>query len=67
MKTLQMQHEITAELEQRSGVKGLKLIRLKGYTPSWDLGGTRETALDDAKEKQLRDTVIRMQDEFDMA
>ncbi|WLA50617.1 hypothetical protein QIH80_10845 [Bradyrhizobium elkanii] len=39
MKTLQMQHEITAELERRSGVTGLKLIRLKGYTPSWDLGG----------------------------
>ena len=67
MKTLQMQHELTAELENRSGVKGLKLIRLKGYDPSWDLGGTREAALNDANEKQLRDTVIKMQDEFDMA
>lgn len=66
MKTLQMQHEITAELERRSGVKGLKLIRLKGYTPSWDLGGTRETTLDDAKEKELRDAVTAMQDEFDI-
>ncbi|MBR1164568.1 hypothetical protein [Bradyrhizobium elkanii] len=67
MKTLQMQHEITAELERRSGVSGLKLIRLKGYTPSWDLGGTRETALDEAKEKELRDIVTAMQDEFDIA
>lgn len=67
MKTLQMQHELTAELEKRSGVSGLKLIRLKGYDPSWDLGGTRETALDDAKEKHLRETVATMQDEFDIA
>ncbi|MCP1842360.1 hypothetical protein ACVIHI_004722 [Bradyrhizobium sp. USDA 4524] len=67
MKMLQMQHEITAELERRSGVTGLKLIRLKGYTPSWDLGGTREAALDEAKEKELRDIVTRMQDEFDIA
>ncbi|MGY3533453.1 MULTISPECIES: hypothetical protein [Bradyrhizobium] len=67
MKTLQMQHEITAELERRSGVKGLKLIRLKGYSPSWDLGGTRQTALDEAKESELRDTVTAMQDEFDIA
>ncbi|WGR93736.1 hypothetical protein MTX26_29355 [Bradyrhizobium sp. ISRA443] len=67
MKTLQMQHELTAELERRSGVKGLKLIRLKGYDPSWDLGGTRETALDEAKERQLREEVTRMQQEFDIA
>ncbi|MDH2386960.1 hypothetical protein [Bradyrhizobium sp. CER78] len=67
MKTLQMQHELTAELERRSGVTGLKLIRLKGYSPSWDLGGTRETALGEAKEKQLRDTVTAMQDQFDIA
>lgn len=31
-KLSKMQHEITEELEGRSGVKGLKLIRLKGYT-----------------------------------
>jgi hypothetical protein len=67
MKTLQMQHELTAELERRSGVTGLKLVRLKGYDPSWDLGGTRERPLDDAKEKELRDTVTAMQDEFDIA
>ena len=43
MKTIMMQHEITSELEKRSGINGLKLIRLKGYVPSWELGGLRES------------------------
>ena len=54
IKLQKMQHEITEELERRSGVKGLKLIRLKGYTPSWDLGGIRATALDEAAEGEVR-------------
>jgi hypothetical protein len=67
MKKTMMQHEITEELEKRSGVKGLKLIRLKGYAPSWELGGLRASPLDDATEHKLRQTVIAIQDEIDMA
>jgi hypothetical protein len=67
MKTIKMQHEITEELEKRSGVKGLKLIRLKGYDPSWALGGIRETPLDDAGEKKLQSTASELQTELDMA
>jgi hypothetical protein len=67
MKTIQMQHEITEELEKRSGVKGLKLIRLKGYDPSWALGGIRETPLDNAAEEKLQSTVSKLQTEVDMA
>jgi hypothetical protein len=66
-KLLKMQHEITEELEKRSGVKGLKLIRLKGYTPSWDLGGIRATALDEAAEGELQKCVADLQGEVDMA
>jgi hypothetical protein len=66
-KLLKMQHEITEELERRSGVKGLKLIRLKGYTPSWDLGGIRQMALDDAAEGELQKCVADLQGELDMA
>jgi hypothetical protein len=67
MKTILMQHEMTHTLETRSGVKGLKLIRLKGYDPSWSLGGIRETPLDDAAEVELQAAVSKMQSEFDMA
>jgi hypothetical protein len=67
IKLLKMQHEITEELERRSGVKGLKLIRLKGYTPSWDLGGIRATALDEAAEGELQKCVADLQGEVDMA
>jgi hypothetical protein len=65
-KLLKMQHEITEELEKRSGVKGLKLIRLKGYTPSWDLGGTRENPLDQATEAELQKCLADLQGEVDM-
>jgi hypothetical protein len=66
MKTIKMQHEITEELEQRSGVKGLKLIRLKGSDPSWALGGLRDS-LDKASEARLQSTVAKLQAELDMA
>ena len=65
MKTILMQHEMTHTLEIRSGVKGLKLIRLKGYGPSWSL--LRETPLDEAAETKLQAAVSKMQSEFDMA
>jgi hypothetical protein len=67
MKTIKMQHEITQTLEERSGVKGLKLIRLKGNDPSWSLGGTRESPLDEVTEAKLQSAVAEMQSEFDMA
>ena len=67
MKPILIQHELTAELEKRSGVTGLKLIRRKGYTPSWELGGTREHSLDEATEKALSDAVRQLQEEFDIA
>jgi hypothetical protein len=67
MKPVKYQHEIDAELEKRSGIKGLKLIRLKGYDPSWDVGGLREKPLDAASEAKLRETVTEMQNEIDMA
>ena len=67
MKTILMQHELTHTLEIRSGVRGLKLIRLKGYDPSWSLGGVREKPLDDAAETKLQAAVTTMQSEFDMA
>jgi hypothetical protein len=67
MKRVLMQHEITEEIEVRSEVKGLKLIRLKGYNPSWALGETREAPLDHVTEGKLQLTVAKMQSEFDMA
>ena len=67
MKTILMQHELTEELEKQSGVRGLKLIRLKGYDPSWKLGGLLEKPLDEAADRKLRMTVRNMQSEFDMA
>jgi hypothetical protein len=67
MKTILMQHELTDAVEERSGVKGLKLIRLKGYDPSWSLGGIRETPLDEAAEAKLQAAVSKLQSEFDMA
>ena len=67
MKTILMQHELTDTLETRSGVKGLKLIRLKGYDPSWSLGGIRETPLDEVAETKLQSAVSKMQAEFDTA
>ena len=67
MKPVRYQHELTEELEKRSGVKGLKLIRLKGSTPSWDLGKIREPAIDQAKEAELQKCLADMQGEFDMA
>ena len=67
MKNILIQHELTHELEERSGIKGLKLIRLKGYDPSWELGGTRVKPLDDAAEAKLRSAVTELQAEFDMA
>jgi hypothetical protein len=67
MKTILMQHELTHTLETRSRVKGFKLIRLKGYDPSWSLGGIRETPLDEAAEEKLQADVSKMQSEFDMA
>jgi hypothetical protein len=67
MKTIMYQHEIDCELERRSGVKGLKLIRLKGYSPSWDIGGIRETPPNETSETKLREIVMAMQNDYDMA
>ena len=67
MKTILMQHEITDALEKRSGVHGLKLIRLKGYDPSWELGGLRASPLNEGEEADLRKAVTALQDEFDLA
>ena len=66
-KSIMMQHQVTEELEKRSGVRGLKLIRLKGYTPSWSLGGIRETPLDKTAEAELQKCVADLQGEVDMA
>jgi hypothetical protein len=66
-KTILYQHELTEELEDRSGVSGLKLIRLKGYVPSWDLGHIREPAISSEQEAMLQSRLSEMQDEFDMA
>jgi hypothetical protein len=67
MKTIKMQHELTEELEKRSGLAGLKLIRMKGYTPSWELGGIREKPVSDETEAKLQKVLISMRDEFYMA
>jgi|tagenome__1003787_1003787.scaffolds.fasta_scaffold20560001_2 hypothetical protein len=67
MKPIRYQHELTEELENRSGVKGLKLIRLKGSVPSWDLGKIREPTIDPAKEAKLHQCLAEMQREFDIA
>jgi hypothetical protein len=67
MKLIRYQHELTEELEKRSGVKGLKLIRLKGSHPSWDLGKNREPAIEQRKEAELQKCLADMQGEFDMA
>jgi hypothetical protein len=65
-KPIRYQHELTEELQKRSGVRGLTLIRLKGYTPSWELGMIREPAIDKVKETELQKCVADMQGEFDM-
>jgi hypothetical protein len=67
MKPIRYQHELTEELEKRSGVKGLKLIRMKGYNPSWELGAIREPAIDQTKEAALQKDLADMQSEFDIA
>jgi hypothetical protein len=67
MKPIRYQHELAEELENRSGVKGLKLIRLKGYVPSWELGKIYEPAIDQAKEAALQKCLVDMQREFDIA
>jgi hypothetical protein len=67
MKTIKMQHELTEELEKRSGVVGLKLIRMEGYSPSWELGGIREKPINDETEAKLQKALTTMQVEFDMA
>jgi hypothetical protein len=67
MKTILYQHELAAELEKRSGITGLKLIRVKGYSPSWELGGIRRMPLDDPAEAALGEEVRKLQAEFDMA
>jgi hypothetical protein len=67
MKIIKYQHELTEELETRSGVLGLKLIRMKGYVPSWELGKIREPAISEAEEAKLQSALAKMQDEFDMA
>jgi hypothetical protein len=67
MKPIRYQHELAEELENRSGVKGLKLIRLKGYVPSWELGKIHEPAIDRAKEAALQKCLVDMQREFDIA
>lgn len=67
-KPIRYQHELTEDLEKRSGVKSLKLIRLKGYTPSWDLGKIRDDpAIDESKEAELQKCLADMQAEFDIA
>jgi hypothetical protein len=65
-KPIRYQHELTEELEKRSSVTGLKLIRLKGYTPSWDLGKIRASAIDHAVETELQKCLTDMQGQFDM-
>jgi hypothetical protein len=67
MKKIMMQHELAAELEKRSGVTGLKLVRVKGYDPSWELGGIRAKPLDEDAEAALGESVRKLQEEFDMA
>lgn len=67
MKPIRYQHELLLDLEKRSGLTGLSVIRLKGYTPSWELGGLRPGKLDDAAEEKLRSIAAEMQGEFDMA
>ena len=67
MKTIRYQHELLLDLEKRSGLKGLSVIRLKGYTPSWELGGLRPGKINDAVETKLQQTAAEMQREFDMA
>jgi hypothetical protein len=67
MKPILYQHELAEELEKRSGVTGLKLIRVKGSIPSWELGGIRQKPLDESAEAALDDEVRNLQDEYDMA
>jgi hypothetical protein len=67
MKPILYQHELAEKLEDRSGVTGLKLIRVKGYIPSWELGGIRQMLLDESAEAALAEEVCKLQDEFDMA
>jgi hypothetical protein len=67
MKNIMMQHELAAELEKRSGVTGLKLIRVEGSEPSWELGGIRAKPLDEGAEAALGESVRKLQEEFNMA
>ncbi|MBR0884520.1 hypothetical protein ABIF65_010871 [Bradyrhizobium japonicum] len=67
MKPILYQHELAEELEKRPGVAGLKLIRVKGYIPSWELGGIRQKPLDESAEAAFGDEVHKLQDEYDMA
>jgi hypothetical protein len=67
MKPIRHQHELLLDLEQRPGLTGLSVIRLKGYTASWELGGLRPDQLDGAAEERLRKIAAEMQGEFDMA
>ena len=67
MKPILIENELMAELEKRSRIHGLHLIRRKGYVPSWELGGMRPSDMDEPAEKKLQSTVTKMQDEFDMA
>lgn len=67
MKPILIENELMAELEKRTGIHGLHLIRRKGYVPSWELGGMRPKDLDDAAETKLQETIAKMQVEFDMA
>ncbi|WP_426611153.1 hypothetical protein [Bradyrhizobium sp. McL0616] len=66
MKPILYQHELAEKLEERSGVTGLKLIRVKGYISSSELGGIRQKPLDESAEAALREEVRKLQDEFDM-
>ncbi|MGM4961744.1 hypothetical protein ACT4MK_02130 (plasmid) [Bradyrhizobium barranii] len=67
MKAIVYQHELADELEKRSGVTGLKLIRVKGYSPSWQLGGIRQKPLEESAEAALGEEVRKLQTEFDVA
>jgi hypothetical protein len=65
MKPIRYQHELAVKLENRAGVKGLKLILLKD--PSWDLGKIREPAIDQDKEAKLDQCLAEMHRESDIA
>lgn len=66
-KAIMLQHEITERLEKQSGVQNLKIIRLKGYDPSWDIGAIRDPAIDIHTETKLQDIKRKLQAEVDIA